>query len=87
MDPKIIKEIRRAYIIARALNIQYQFIRDYLNADLKKAVNDAKSRNAFFIKSIDDKFDKRNHQEQVDKDEELAYQYLEYLDNVLENKN
>ena len=87
MDPKIIKEIRRTYILARALNIQYQFIRDYLNNDLKKAINDAKARNAFFIKTIDEKFDKRNHREQVDKDEELAYQFLEYLDNVLENKN
>lgn len=83
MDPNIVKEIRRTYILARALNIQYQFIRDYVKPDLKKAINDAKAKNSFFLKFIDDKFDKRYQQQQILNDEELAFQFLEYLDKAL----
>lgn len=83
MDPNIVKEIRRTYVLARALNIQYQFIRDYVKPDLKKAINDAKAKNSFFLKSIDDKFDNRYQQQQILNDEELAFQFLEYLDKTL----
>jgi len=76
-----IKEIRRAYILARALNVQYQFIRELVNSDLKKSINEAKAKNAHFIKLIDDKFDK-NSLKQNDIDEELAFQLLEEIEKL-----
>jgi hypothetical protein len=40
-----LKEIRKAYILAKALNVQYQFIRELVNPELKKSVNEAKAKN------------------------------------------
>ena len=37
-----LKEVRRTYVLARAINTQYQFIRDFVNDDLRKAINEAK---------------------------------------------
>ena len=81
-----IKDVRRAYILARVLNVQYQFIRDYVNPDLRKAINEAKSRNAFFIKQIDEKFKKHRQTGQIDEDEELGFQLLEHLENLMDPK-
>ena len=36
-----LQDIRRAYLLARALNTQYLFIREFVNPDLKKAINEA----------------------------------------------
>jgi Ribonuclease G/E len=76
-----LKNVRRAYILARALNIQYSFIRDYVNSDLKKIMSDAKAKNAHFIKTIDNSFAKRRQNDQMDHDEEIAFQLLEALEN------
>lgn len=75
-----IKEVRRAYLLARALNTQYQFVREFVNDDLRKIINEAKAKNAHFIKTIDQSFDKRNIQLQILQDEELAFQLLEALE-------
>jgi len=78
-----LKEIRKAYILARALNVQYQFIREFVNPDLKKSVNEAKAKNAHFIKMLNDYFSKRRVNETfIDEEEELAFQFLEELDKI-----
>lgn len=77
-----IKEIRRAYILARALSIQYQYIREMVNNDLKKTINEAKAKNSHFVKMIDSKFDKKNQQNQSEFDEELAFQLLEQIEKL-----
>ena len=78
-----LKEIRKAYILARALNVQYQFIREFVNPDLKKSVNEAKAKNAHFIKMLNDYFSKRRVSESfIDEEEELAFQFLEELDKI-----
>jgi hypothetical protein len=76
-----LKEIRRAYILAKALNVQYQFIREVVNDDLKKSINEAKAKNSHFIKLIDEKFDK-NNTKQNEFDEELAFQLLEEIEKL-----
>lgn len=81
------QEIRRAYILAKALNFQYQFIREIISDDLVKAVNNAKANNSYFIKLIDQRFDKRHLMEQLEKDEELAFQLLEQLEKQDEKNN
>lgn len=83
MDNDKLKEVRKAYILARALNIQYAFIREYLNNDLRKACNDAKSKNSFFIKTIDQAFKRKVGDAFIDAEEEEAFKYLEELDKLI----
>jgi len=52
MTDEQLKEVRRTYLLARAVNTQYQFIREFVNDDLRKAINEAKAKNAYFIKSL-----------------------------------
>lgn len=78
-----LKEIRKAYILARALNVQYQFIRELVNPELKKSVNEAKAKNSHFVKIMHNYFSQRNiTQELLDSEEELAFQFLEELDKI-----
>jgi len=76
-----LQDIRRAYLLARALNTQYLFIREFVNPDLKKAINEAKAKNAYFIKTLDDLFKKRKVSNKfVESEEEIAFQLLEELE-------
>ena len=50
-EQQILADIRRAYVLARALNIQYQFIREYVNPDLYKAISSI-TRAAITINTI-----------------------------------
>lgn len=79
-DQQILKDIRRAYVLAKALNIQYQFIREYVNPDLYKAVSNARGTNSYFLKQIDAAFGKRKLKGQLDKEEEVAFRLLEELE-------
>lgn len=79
-----IKDVRRAYILARVLNVQYTFIRDFVNDDLRKAINEAKAKNSHFIKQIDEKFRKHYVSKQTDEDEELGFQLLEHLEKLMD---
>lgn len=81
MSNELIKEIRRAYILARALNVQYQYIREYVNGDVKKAINEAKAKNNHYIKLIDSTLSKADKQ-QIERDEELAFQLLEQIEKL-----
>lgn len=82
MKEEEIKQVRRAYLLARALNVQYQFIREFVNPDLKKSINEAKSKNAYFIKILDGYLQKKNASGQINEDEELAFLLLEQLEQL-----
>jgi hypothetical protein len=76
-----LKEIRKAYILAKALNVQ--FIRELVNPELKKSVNEAKAKNSYVIKIVNDYFSKRNVTDSfIEHEEELAFQFLEELDKI-----
>jgi len=78
-----LKDIRRAYILAKALNIQYQWVREFLSSDLKKAASNAKASNSFFIKQIEDAFKgKYVNEKLVDDEEERAFRLLEELEKL-----
>lgn len=78
-----LKDIRRAYVLARALNIQYQWIREFVNPELKKAVNNAKAANSHFIYSLDEAFKKRLRDDKlIQEEEELAFRLLEELEKL-----
>lgn len=81
-----LKDIRRAYILAKALNIQYQWIREFLNPDLKKAAGNAKAGNSFFIKQIEDAFRGKSVTEKLmDREEERAFRLLEEIEKLEED--
>lgn len=83
-----LKDIRRAYVLARALNVQYQWIREFLNPELKKAANDAKAANSYFIKKIDDAFKRRLREDKlINEEEELAFKLLEELEKLNTDKD
>ena len=83
MKESELKEIRKAYILAKALNVQYQFIRELVNPELKKSVNEAKAKNSHFIKIMNNYFSEKNiTSELLDDEEELAFQFLEELDKI-----
>ena len=83
-EAQILKDVRRAYVLARALNIQYQFIREYVNVDLYKTISSAKGTNSYFIKQIDLVFGRKNLIDQLDYDEEMAFKLLEELEKLEE---
>lgn len=83
-EAQILKDVRRAYVLARALNIQYQFIREYVNVDLYKTISSAKGTNSYFIKQIDLAFGRKNLIDQLDYDEEMAFKLLEELEKLEE---
>ena len=85
-EEQILADIRRAYVLARALNIQYQFIREYVNTDLYKAISSAKGTNSFFMKQIDLAFGKHKLGSQLEKEEELAFKLLEELEKRQDDK-
>jgi len=85
-EEQILADIKRAYVLARALNIQYQFIREYVNPDLYKAISNAKGTNSYFIKQIDVAFNKHNLGSQLEKEEELAFRLLEELEKKQDDK-
>jgi hypothetical protein len=80
-----LKEVRRTYVLARAINTQYQFIREFVNPDLRKAINEAKAKNAYFVKILDGYLQKRNAGDQIEEDEELAFTLLEELEKGVKN--
>lgn len=74
-------DIRRAYLLARALNTQYTFIREFVTPELRKAINEAKAKNSHFIKTLDDIFDKRRVPKSfLESEEEVAFEVLEQLE-------
>ena len=85
-EQQILKDIRRAYVLAKALNIQYQFIREYVNPDLYKAISNAKGTNSYFMKQIDLAFGKHKLKDQLEAEEELAFRLLEELEKKDDDK-
>ena len=85
-EEQILADIRRAYVLAKALNIQYQFIREYVNPDLYKAISSAKGTNSYFMKQIDLAFGKHKLGSQLEKEEELAFRLLEELEKKQDDK-
>jgi len=81
-EQQVLKDVRRAYLLAKALNVQYMFIREYLNPELTKAINNAKAGNSYFIKQIETSFIKRGFKHLLDVDEELSFKLLEELEEL-----
>lgn len=84
---QVLLDVKRAFVLAKALNYQYIHIREDLSPELKKAVNEAKAKNSYFIKLIEDSFKKRKQSDFLDGEEELSFQLLEMIEQLNEVKN
>jgi len=82
-----ILEIRKTYILARALNTQYQFIKEYVNPELRKAINEAKAKNSYFINSLESALKKKAGSGYTDQEEEISYLLLEFLEKIKDVDN
>ena len=84
---QVLLDVKRAFVLAKALNYQYIHIREELSPELRKAVNEAKAKNSYFIKLIEDSFKKRKQSDFLDGEEELSFQLLEMIEQLNEVKN
>jgi hypothetical protein len=73
------------YFLHKGDNIPF-YIGKSVNPDLRKAINEAKAKNAYFIKLLDGYLEKRNVSNQIDEDEELAFLLLEEIEKRTNNK-
>jgi len=80
---EILLDIKRAFVLAKALNYQYMYVREFLSPELKKSVNEAKAKNSHFIKLIEDGFIRKGmSKEFIDAEDELSFQILEELEKI-----
>ena len=84
---QVLLDVKRAFVLAKAINYQYIHIREDLSPELRKAVNEAKAKNSYFIKLIEDSFKKRKQSDFLDGEEELSFQLLEMIEQLNEVKN
>lgn len=84
---QVLLDVKRAFVLAKALNYQYIHIREDLSPELRKAVNEAKAKNSYFIKLIEDSFKKRKQSDFLDGEDELSFQLLEMIEQLNEVKN
>jgi hypothetical protein len=83
-----LRDIRRAYVLAKALNIQFQWIKEFVNPELKKALSTAKASNSYFIKNLDEVFKKRlKNDKLIQEEEEVAFRLLEELEKLDKQKD
>jgi hypothetical protein len=84
---QILLDVKRAFVLAKALNYQYIHIREDLSPELRKAASEAKAKNSYFIKLIEDSFKKRKQSDFLDGEDELSFQLLEMIEQLNQVKN
>jgi hypothetical protein len=89
MKSEELLEVRKTYILAKALNTQYSFIREFVNPELKKSINEAKAKNSYFIKQLESALQKKAGSGYTDQEEEISFLLLEYLEKIkdVDNQN
>jgi len=76
-EEEIIAQVKYAYTLAQALNIQLAWIREYHNPEMKKAISEAKAKNAHFISIIN----RSLPPQEITIQEEIGYRFLEKIYN------
>jgi hypothetical protein len=79
-EEDILKHIRKTYLLAKAASTMYEFIKHDVNSEVRKAALEAKAKNNYFIKLVDDSFRKRKVSENfISSEEEVSFEVLEKL--------
>lgn len=74
----LIKELVLTYYLSKALNYQMKFVRDYVNEDFRKRLNEASAKNNWFCKGIEDVVPQR----ELPAIDEIVMQVLEKVNEV-----
>jgi hypothetical protein len=75
---KLMQELVLTYYLSKALNYQMKFVRDYVNEDFKKRLNDASAKNNYFCKGIENIVPQR----ELPAIDEIVMQVLERVNEV-----
>lgn len=80
MNEDTLKDVRKTYLLAKATSTMYEFIKHDLNNNMRKAALEAKAKNNYFIKLIDEAFAKNKVPKSfVEFEENISFEYLESL--------
>lgn len=86
-EEEIINQVKMAYTLAKCLNIQYAWIREYLNPEFRKIISEAKAKNAYFTSRIDRNLPEGNPDIQTERAFEILEKaYLEMVESGLVGK-
>jgi len=76
----VLKDVRKTYLLAKAASIMYESIKHDVNPEIRKAALEAKAKNNFFIKLVDDSFRRRNVSENfINLEEDLSFDIIDKL--------
>jgi hypothetical protein len=76
----ILKDVRKTYLLAKAVSIMYEAIKHDVSPEIRKAALEAKAKNNFFIKLIDESFRRRNVSENfINLEEDLSFDILDKM--------
>lgn len=72
-EQELIDQIKYAYTLAKALNAQYAWIREYHTPEVRKIISEAKAKNAHFVSVIE----RSLPPEEKEKQDEIGFRFLE----------
>jgi hypothetical protein len=76
----ILKHIRKTYLLSKAASIMYEAIKHDVSPEIRKAALEAKAKNNYFIKLIDESFRRRNVSENfINLEEEISFDILDKM--------
>jgi len=76
----VLKDVRKTYLLAKAVSIMYEAIKHDVSPEIRKATLEAKAKNNFFIKLIDESFRRRNVSENfINLEEDLSFDILDKM--------
>jgi hypothetical protein len=80
MNEEVLKDVRKTYLLAKATSTMFEYIKHDLSDNMRKAALEAKAKNNYFIKLIDEAFAKRKVPKSfVESEEEISFAILEEL--------
>jgi hypothetical protein len=79
-DQQALKDIRKAYLLAKTAATMLEYIKHDISKELRTAALEAKAKNNYFVKLIDEAFIRHKVPKTfIDSEDELSFEFLETL--------
>jgi hypothetical protein len=79
-DEEALKHIRKAYLLAKASATMFEYVKHDLTKEIRTAALEAKAKNNYFVKLIDEAFIRHKVPKTfIDSEDELSFDFLETL--------
>ena len=88
-EERALKHIRKTYLLAKAVSIMYEAVKHDLTSEIRKAALEAKAKNNYFIKLVDESFKRKKvSQEFLEFEENLSFEVIDklYEETIQESK-